>query len=319
MTGKAEDVTAMCDAHLRFGTTAMLPTALASPAKQMRDAAKAVLEAINSGKCKNAVGVHLEGPFLAKSQCGAQKPDALLNPSDTIADSLLECGIVRMMGMAPELPGALRLGKRLSSEGITVSIAHSGASFEQVDEAIMNGFSDVTHIYSGCSGIYRENGYRIAGVIEAGLYNSCLTAGVIADLKHLPVSLLKLIYKCKGDSDIYLMTDGLEFSASKLTEGTVYTQENGVQTVCEDGVMKLISRQAFAGSVATMNVLVKNMYKAVGIPLPSCVKMATETPALIIGMGDTKGKLKENYDADIVLFDDDIDVKHCICGGELIF
>lgn len=114
------------------------------------------------------------------------------------------------------------------------------------------------------------------------------------------------------------MTDGLEFSASDLLEGTKYVQKNGVETIYEDGVMKLMSRQAFAGSVATLNTLVRNMYKTVGVPLADAVRMATLTPAEVIRVSGSKGKICPGYDADLVIFDENIDIKLCMIKGEII-
>jgi N-acetylglucosamine-6-phosphate deacetylase len=135
-----------------------------------------------------------------------------------------------------------------------------------------------------------------------------LTVQTIADLRHLPQGLLKLIYKCKGDDGMYLITDGLEFSASDIKENTVYTQENGVGVIYEDKVMKLADRSALAGSAATLADCVRNMYKCIGVPLYSAVKMASLTPATVVGYGDRKGKIQKGYDADLIMFDDDINI-----------
>ena len=154
------------------------------------------------------------------------------------------------------------------------------------------------------------------GVIEAGLNLDALTAQVIADGKHLPLTLLQLIYRCKGADRIILITDGLDYSAGELVEGTVYRQLNGMETVYEDGVMKLLDRESFAGSVATMNRLVRNMCLA-GIPVHEAVRMASENPARRVG-ADKKGCIAVGMDADLVLFDNDIDVKLVMSAGRVI-
>lgn len=318
MSGKAEDVIAMANAHARHGTTSILPTTLAAPLPNLLKAVQGVRRAA-ALPCDAAIlGVHLEGPCLSPAQTGAQSPDDLKIPAETDLTPLLDAwpGGVRMMGAAPELPGALALGDQLAARGIVASIAHSNATYSQVEEALSHGYCDVTHLYSSCSGLIRVHSYRVPGVIEAGLNLDALTVQVIADGKHLPLSLLQLIYRCKGAEKIELITDGLEFAAGDLVEGTVYRQLNGVETVYEDGVMKLLSRESFAGSVATMHRCVRTMVQA-GIPLRQAVRMASENPARRVGAAK-KGRIAPGMDADLLLLDEKLDVKWVMAGGRVI-
>ncbi len=156
----------------------------------------------------------------------------------------------------------------------------------------------MTHLYSSCSGLIRVHSYRVPGVIEAGLNLDALTVQVIADGKHLPLSLLQLIYRCKGAEKIELITDGLEFAAGDL------------------GVMKLLSRESFAGSVATMHRCVRTMVQA-GIPLRQAVRMASENPARRVGAAK-KGRIAPGMDADLLLLDEKLDVKWVMAGGRVI-
>ena len=318
MSGKAEDVIAMANAHARHGTTSILPTTLAAPLPNLLKAVQGVRRAA-ALPCDAAIlGVHLEGPCLSPAQTGAQSPDDLKTPAETDLTPLLDAwpGGVRMMGAAPELPGALALGDQLAARGVVASIAHSNATYSQVEEALSHGYCDVTHLYSSCSGLIRVHSYRVPGVIEAGLNLDALTVQVIADGKHLPLSLLQLIYRCKGAEKIELITDGLEFAAGDLVEGTVYRQLNGVETVYEDGVMKLLSRESFAGSVATMHRCVRTMVQA-GIPLRQAVRMASENPARRVGAAK-KGRIAPGMDADLLLLDEKLDVKWVMAGGRVI-
>ena len=318
MSGKAEDVTAMADAHARHGTTSILPTTLAAPIPRLLKAVQGIRRAAELPCGAAILGVHLEGPCLSPAQTGAQSPDDLKIPAETDLTPLLDAwpGGVRMMGAAPELPGALALGGQLAEKGIVASIAHSNATYSQVEEALDHGYCDVTHLYSSCSGLIRVHSYRVPGVIEAGLNLDALTVQVIADGKHLPLSLLQLIYRCKGAEKIELITDGLEFAAGNLVEGTVYRQLNGVETVYEDGVMKLLSRESFAGSVATMHRCVRTMVQA-GIPLLQAVRMASENPARRIGAAK-KGRIVPGMDADLLLLDENLDLKWVMAGGRII-
>jgi N-acetylglucosamine-6-phosphate deacetylase len=318
MSGKAEDVIAMANAHARHGTTSILPTTLAAPLPNLLKAVQGIRRAAVLPCDAAILGVHLEGPCLSPAQAGAQSPDDLKIPAETDLTPLLDAwpGGVRMMGAAPELPGALALGDQLAARGVVASIAHSNATYSQVEEALSHGYCDVTHLYSSCSGLIRVHSYRVPGVIEAGLNLDALTVQVIADGKHLPLSLLQLIYRCKGAEKIELITDGLEFAAGDLVEGAVYRQLNGVETVYEDGVMKLLSRESFAGSVATMHRCVRTMVQA-GIPLRQAVRMASENPARRVNAAK-KGRISPGMDADLLLLDEKLDVKWVMAGGRVI-
>ena len=117
---------------------------------------------------------------------------------------------------------------------------------------------------------------------------------------------------------MYLITDGLEFAASNLKDGEICMQENGLEVVYEDNVMKLADRSCLAGSAATTDMLVRNMYKEVGAPIYDAVKMASATPAKVIGIDNQKGYIKEGYDADILLFDDSINIQKVMVMGKFV-
>lgn len=309
-----------CSAHARHGTTTLLPTSLAAPMELTLRMIDNVRQAQSMATDCTIAGVHLEGPFLSPAQSGAQSPDALALPTPEAWNRLLDRwpGGVRVMGAAPELPGAMELGQALRDRGVVASIAHSDADYAICRQAMDNGFTDVTHLYSGCSMVHRKMGYRYGGVVEAGLLEDGLTVQVIADGKHLPPELLRLIVKCKGPERVSLITDALFAAGSDLPEGTVLIQANGMQTVLEDGVMKLPDRQAFAGSVATMDRLVRNMVHLAGVPLWDAVTMATATPARVAGLKG-KGCLSPGFDADVVLLDERLQVRLVMSMGKVVW
>lgn len=316
--GGKEEILRMAAAHAKYGTTSLLPTALSAPLDILEEVAEAVKEAQKENK--NILGVHLEGPFLSPQMNGAQKSDNIFTPADTEYDGFIEKykGTIKMMGVAPELDGAFTLAEKLRKNGAVVSIAHSSADYDISVEALNHGFSDVTHIYNACTSCFKKGAFRYAGTVEAGLANDEFTVQVIADLKHLPLGVLKLIYKAKGADKMYLITDGLEFSASEIENGTKVTQRNGVDAVIEDGVMLLADRSKLAGSACDSATLVRNMYKCVGVPLTDAVKMMTLTPARVIGVDSYKGKIEKGYDADIILFDENINIKSVMISGKVI-
>ena len=320
MSENYTDIIEMAEAHLKYGTTSIAPTTLAAPVEQLKTVVSSIKKASETSKKANILGVHLEGPYISQQYKGAQSSENILNPTKDSPDDLLDMwNKILIMGAAPECDGVLELGEKLTKRGIVASIAHSAASYEHVETAVQHGFSDVTHIYNACSSCFKTGLFRNAGVVEAGLYMDELTTQTIADLRHLPAGLLKLIYKCKGDDKMYLITDGLEFSASDIKENTVYTQENGIDVIYEDRVMKLADRSALAGSAATLSDCVRNMYNCIGIPLYSAVKMASLTPATVCGYDNRKGKIQKGYDADLILFDDEINIKSVITNGNIIY
>lgn len=319
MSEKPEDILKMAEAHLKYGTTSIVPTTLAAPIDQLKKVVLSIKKASESCTTANILGVHLEGPYLNLKYKGAQSPENILNPKESPPEELLDLwNKILIMGAAPEEDGCLELGDKLKKRGIVASVAHSAASFEQVEEAVKHGYSDITHIYNACTSCFKTGVFRTAGVVEAGLVLDEITTQTIADLRHLPKGVLQLIYKAKGDEKMYLITDGLEFSASDIKENTVYTQENGMSVIYEDNVMKLSDRSALAGSASVLSDCVRNMYKTVGAPLYSAVRMASLTPSEILGFGKVKGQIKKGYDADLILFDEDINIKSVIINGNKI-
>ena len=320
-TATPDEIGKICHAHSKYGTTSMLPTTWAAPIDDICTAVGSIRKAaeINAPGAQ-IIGVHLEGPFFSLAQRGAQAAEYIICPNEENTARLLDSwpGGIRMMGAAPEIDGALKLGTELVKHGVVASIAHSDATFGDIERAMDYGYSDVTHLYSGCSHVHRVNAYRTAGVVEAGLYFDELTAQVIADGKHLPPSLLRLIYKCKGADRIALISDGLDPSASEMAEGTIFTQRNGAQFIIEDDVMKVLDRQSFAGSTATMSRLVRNMVQLANVPLMEAVQMASMTPANIIGARH-KGRLSPGCDADVILFDGDVNVSYVMVQGREVY
>lgn len=317
--GTAEDVKNMAESHAKYGTTSILPTTLAAPVSQLKKAIDSIRKAQKITDKANILGVHLEGPFLSPKMCGAQSPKNILVPEEIDYEDLLSYWDgIKIVGAAPETAGGMALGECIKRHGIVASIAHSAGDYDMAVESLKHGYSDITHLYNACTSCFKIGVFRYAGVVEAALSEDGFTCQVIADLCHLPLGVLKLIYKCKGADKMYLISDGLEYSALDMKEGAVFTQENGMSVVYEDGVMKLADRSCLAGSTATMHRLVHNMYKRVGVPLHTSVKMASLTPAKIIGIDNLKGKIQSGYDADLLVFDDDINISLVMVNGNII-
>lgn len=311
--GEPDDVVKMAAAHLRHGVTSIVPTTLAAPVPVLQRAIDTIGKA--KERCPGILGVHLEGPFLSPKKSGAQSPENIQIPTSEKLEALLDGSKnVLMIGAAPEIENGMLVGEAAAKRGIVASVAHSDADFETAEAALDHGYSDITHIFSACSAMHKEGLFRKVGVAEAGLALDGYTAQFIGDLKHLPRGAVKLIYHCKGAGKAYLISDGLEFSACDLKEGETVLQGNGMTAVYEDGVMLLGDRSCLAGSASSLDKMVKNMLSC-GIPLYDAVTMASHTPLSVIGFGGRKGRIAPGYDEDLILFDDEINVKRVIAGG----
>jgi len=321
MDGTVEAYIGAAEKHAQHGTTAIVPTTLTSTNEELKNTFVVYKEAkkINLNGAE-FLGLHLEGPYFSMEQRGAQDPRYIRNPEPEEYLEILGWSddIIRWSA-APELKGSLEFGRLMKSRGILPSIAHSNAIFEEVQEAFENGFTHITHLYSGMSGVRRINAYRYAGVVESAFIIDDMTVEIIADGAHLPASLLKLIYKIKGAENTALVTDSMRAAGMHEGEYILGSLKDGQRCIVEDGVAKLPDRTSFAGSVATCDRLVRTMTELADVPIADAVKMMTATPAGIIGVQNRKGSLAVGKDADIVIFDDRINVNMTIVGGKIVF
>ena len=216
------------------------------------------------------------------------------------------------------IPSGYEFGKLGAELGIVMSCAHTAADFSEIERAKDNGYILMTHLYSGMSGVRRKNSFRIGGAVEAGLYFDDLFVEIIADGRHLPTELLKFIYKCKGADRICLITDAIRASGMKNGEKTVIgSKKNGLAVIVEDEVAKLPDRQSFAGSTATADRLYRTMAEAIGRDMVALSKMASLTPARLMGLTD-RGEISVGKRADMLILDDNLQIKNIINGGNLL-
>jgi len=260
-------------------------------------------------------GVHLEGPFLSHEQRGAQDPRQLRTPQAGDAERLLaHRGVLRMVTLAPELPGAVELTRRLVEGGVTVAAGHSATGTERLAAAIGEGLSHITHLWSGQSLLSRSGPWRVPGFLEASLSSTGVTAEVIADGKHLPPELLTIARRCLGDR-LCLVSDGI--SGMGLPEGSRF-ESGGMSVEIRDGVCMLVDGTSFAGSTTPLNRMLAHVVRNLGWPLHEAVAMASTIPASVLGVADTKGALKPGFDADIAVFAEDFACSATLVGGRWI-
>lgn len=307
--------------HARYGTTAMMPTTLSCGRENLLKTLEMYEAATKLNQHGAAfTGLHIEGPYFAMSQRGAQDPRYIKAPDPAeYQEVLARSNIVKRWSAAPELPGAVELGHYLRERNILPAIAHTDAVYEDVVKAFAAGYTHCTHFYSAMSGVTRRNAFRYAGVIESAYLMDDMTVEIIADGVHLPAPLLQLIYKIKGPEHTALITDAMRAAALPEGPSMLGSLTDGLAVIVEDGVAKLPDRSAFAGSVATADRLVRTMIQLAGIPLFDAVKMITSTPAAIMKIHDRKGSLQQGKDADIVIFDDNINIYTTIVAGKRVY
>ncbi|MDB5030364.1 N-acetylglucosamine-6-phosphate deacetylase, partial [Mucilaginibacter sp.] len=304
--------------HAKYGTTAMLPTTLSSGKEDLLQTIETYKRADEKNTAGSQfLGLHLEGPYFAMNQRGAQDPRFIRDPDpEEYREILSNTTVIKRWSAAPELKGAIEFGRYLLSKGVLPAIAHTDAIYEEVVDAFENGYTLATHLYSGMSGVTRRNAFRYAGVIESAFIIDAMDVEIIADGIHLPPPLLKLIYKIKGPDRIALITDAMRAAGMPPGNSILGSKKNGMGVIVEDGVAKLHDRSAFAGSVATADRLVRTMVKMADIPLIEAIRMISMTPARIIGVADKKGSLVAGKDGDVVIFNDDIEIDTTVIKGK---
>ena len=316
MDATPEQMRAISDFHLSHGTTTLVATTLTDSWENIEGALDRFAALGND--CGTLHGVHLEGPWFSPSQCGAQSVAEMERASAKKLRELKErYPFIERVSIAPEVDEGFLAGRAAVDMGMVAAIGHTDAGFEETVGAADHGYSLVTHLYSGMREVVRKNAYREAGCVEGALYDDRLAVEVIADGKHLPASLLKLIYKFKGSDSICLITDATRGAGAADGESVMLGRlEGGTLAIIEDGVAKLPSRQAFAGSVATTDRLARTVHSLVGAPIWEISKMMSKTPARVMGYTD-RGSIKAGLRADFVVLNANYNIQKVFLKGEI--
>ena len=321
MDGTVEAFLVAAKMHAAHGATLVYPTTLTSSNEVLFDTFVTYEQAVEQNTEGAAFGgLHLEGPYFNPLQAGAQDPRYLRNPDPAdYLEILSRSNNIARVSFSPELEGAPEFAAELSKRGIIASAGHTNATFEQCDEAYKSGSSLITHFFSCVSTIVRKNSYRTAGVLEYGYYQDGMAVEIIADGCHVPESLLKLIVRVKGFDNVVLVTDSMRGAGMPEGPSILGGLADGQACIIEDGVAKLMDRSGFAGSVCTTDRLIRTMTTLAGVTVEQAVKMASYNPARVMGIADRKGSLEVGKDADIVIFNDNVDVAATIVGGLVVY
>lgn len=321
--GTEDAVLRASDIHARHGTTTLFPTVSSYETDvtiRALDAVKTVRdrEHLHVPDCvrPHIPGVHLEGPYFSPKQTGAQDPSHIRTPKRAEYEPILERygDLIRRWSFAPELPGTDDFIDALRTHGILPAAGHTDAAYADVLRAHERGMSLITHLYSCTSTVTRVGGFRIPGVIESAYLLDGMDVEIIADGCHLPPELIRLIVKIKGVDRTCLVTDAIRYGGMDNVDH-VSDPNGNVPYIIEDGVVKLADRSAFAGSIATMDRLVRVCVQKAGIPLTDAVRMASTTPARVMGLSD-RGRIAPGLRADLVLLDDALTVTRVLIDGK---
>jgi len=311
MDGTFEAINEISKSIVKHGTTSFTPTTMTVSV----DAIRKSMEVIKEAKIKGTdgalvLGAHLEGPFINPGAIGAQNPNFLIPPTIENYNAMVgDCeDAVVSITIAPEVPGAKELIKVLSSKGVVCSIGHTKATYEEALEGIKCGCGHSTHLFNAMTPFT----HREPGVVGA-IFDTDITTETISDGIHVAYPSLRIAYKQKTTDKVLLVTDAM--MACSMPDG-MYSL-GGQDVVVKENAARLLNG-SLAGSVLTLDLAIKNVYKNVGISLHEAVKMASYNPAKHCKVADRKGLIKEGYDADLVLFDEDINIKKVFVSGREI-
>lgn len=279
----------------------------AIPEQQLRTAVAAIKA---GGDGAEAVGIHLEGPYMSHARRGAHDPSWLRVPNAAETEQLLALtqGWLKLITLAPELPGMPEMIHRLSAAGVTVSIGHTDATYEQARETIPLGITHATH----CFNAMRPLLHREPGPLGAIVEREQVRGELIADGIHVHPAAARILLRALGPHRAIIVTDALACAGLPDAE----FEFNGQPARVIDGVARLADG-TITGSVLTMDQALRNIVHIVGVPLREAIGMLTLNPAMSAGVADRKGRLAPGYDADLVILDDDLQLQATICRGKL--
>jgi N-acetylglucosamine-6-phosphate deacetylase len=290
------------EALLETGVTAYLPTLITSPEQQILAAMR---EVPVSEARPRILGMHLEGPFLSPNRLGTHEASSRRDPDPALLERLLDSGPVRMMTLAPELPGATELIDRLLERGVAVSLGHTDATAEQANAAFDRGARSVTHLFNAM----RPFLHRDPGIVGAALAREDVVVWIIVDGIHLAPETVRVTWHAARER-LALVTDAITGAGAadgsySLGNLDVRVHEGTVRG--PDGVL--------AGSVLTMDEAVRNLH-ALGVPFEEAVAAATSTPAGVLGEPEL-GRIDVGLPADLVVLNEGLEIERVLVGGEV--
>lgn len=323
MDATVADVETVFRYHAAHGTTALCPTTATAPMDEILASLDAVAQYRSQGaRWGRALGAHIEGPYLASSKRGCHLPEHLRNPDDRDWRRMLERGHIASMTLAPELPGARDLVEALHKQGANANAGHSEALYHEISEAVAWGVNHVTHLYCAMTDAMNNRwrgtpNPRAAGIVEAVYLDDRLSSELITDGKHLSREMLQLAFRNKGYQKLAIVTDAMR--GAGMPDGEyAFGPRHGMRAIVRDREARIPDGTALASSVYPMDEMVRVFRDLTGCPLWQAVRMASLTPAEIVGAAREIGSLEPGKWADIVFLDDNVAVAATYLAGRLL-
>lgn len=313
MDSKLEGLEAIAKYHLSNGVTTFLAATMTNPHDKIIAACENVAEYISKQPSEYArlLGIYLEGPYFNMAKKGAQPGSAIKDPDVSELKEFIEASnnSIKVVSLAPELPSAKEMIHFLKNENIKIAIGHSNSEYTDANNAINLGATISTHLYNGM----RAYSHREPGIIGACLTNTLLRTEIIADGIHLHKTAIEVAKLCKGSDHVILISDAMR--AAGLSDGE--SELGGQVVMIKDGTARLLDG-ALAGSTLNLNLAVKNMVSKFNTSLVDAVKMASLNPAKAIGYDEVIGSISAGKYADLLMFDEAVNIKHILKDGKLL-
>lgn len=306
------------------GVTSAQCTTVSAPLPQLEqflEAYRQYQKDVDQLRCRY-IGIHVEGPYIAPAAKGAHQLNTLLVPASDGYDWILENrDIIREITVAPELNGMPDMIRQLTNASIVVSGGHDAAEPEDIEKAVANGMSHCTHIYCAMSTLHKTQGHRRHGLCEYAMTHDTITAEMIADNHHTPPLLAQMIYNAKGADRLCVVSDAIAPAGLPETDQLycLGTGEECTKVRVEDGVAMVEDRSCYAGSVQSLDQMVKNLVFSCGVPLADAIRMATLTPAKVIGLDEECGSIEPGKRADLCILDGSLNVLETVIAGQIVF
>lgn len=311
MDGNVEGLLAMAEFFATHGVTSFLPSTWTASRESTMAALRAVAEAQPQSAGARIAGAHMEGPYLSSARCGAQDPHEIRAVDREEAAAFLDTGAVRLITVAPETEGADDLLDECVRRGVTFSVGHTNATYEQVAAAVVRGARHMTHTYNAMSPL----NHRAPGAVGAALALAGFAAELIADEVHVHPAAMNALVRARGADEVVLVTDAVRPTG---TGSDFVGEQQGRRIEIRDGAMRM-DDGTLVGSVLTMDVALRNVLRATGRPLTELWPIAGRNAAVSAGIGDRTGRLEVGLDADLVVLDDELTVCRTLVGGRTVF